>query len=823
VLRRFPCLLVAVFLVSLSIQSDTALVHRVHAQSKVIPEPKDVLGFTPGDDRKLASWGKVVEYFQKLAAASDRVKFEEIGKSTMGAPFVYATISAPENLAHLDEYKRIQDQLADPRKLSPTNLSLSNTLDRKAAQLVARGKTVVAITCGIHSTEVGSYLSSMLIAYRLASSNDPEVQEVLRNTIILLVPSTNPDGVDIVNNWYQKTLGTPYEGTDPPELYHKYTGHDDNRDWYAFTQVETQLVVDKILNVWHPQIVHDIHQQGAFGSRLFLPPYMQPVEPNVPKQIVEGYTELGNYLAKEMRAAGFKGITTDSTYDAWSPSRAYSHYHGGVRILQESASCRLATPITLRFEQLQSREGYDPQKESANFGPLWKGGEWHLRDITNQMTTVAFLLLKHAAQNREHWLQKFYEIEKEAVDRPGSQTLIVRGDKRSAIPLVDILIRGGVLVSRVDNVTNKSGEYKVGDYIIIPDQPYFAFAKALLEPQIYPDLRDKSGRPIPPYDVTAHTLPLLIGLDVVHAPSLSPGLRLTRLTKTPVIMTGYPPLVDREGRLNDQGQLMQTKMGLYKSYVPAIDEGWTRWLLEHRGALGLKSIHDSDIRIGNLRQSFDTIVIPDQPRAAILNGHRKGTMPDEYTGGLGEQGVKALREFVEQGGTLVCLNRASDFAIEQFKLPVRDVVDGLPRTDFYVPGSILRIELDTNDPIAKGMPKESIAWAENSPVFEVIGSSSPLPMGDGTEGRGPYGAQTLTPTLSQREREQAVKVIAWYPQDKDPLLSGWLLGGDRIKGKAALVQVDMGKGRIILFGFRPQYRGQSLATYPLFFNAIASK
>jgi len=550
---------------------------------------------------------------------------------------------------------------------------------------------------------------------------------------------------------------------------------------------------------------------------------MAPVEPNVPQQIVVGYTQLGNYLAREMRAAGFKGITTNSTYDAWSPSRAYSHYHGGVRILQESASCRLATPITLRFEQLQSREGYDPQKESANFGPLWKGGEWHLRDITNQMTTVAFLLLKHAAQNREHWLQKFYEIEKEAVDRPGSQTLIVRGDKRSAIPLVDILIRGGVLVSRVDNVTNKSGEYKVGDYIIIPDQPYFAFAKALLEPQIYPDLRDKSGRPIPPYDVTAHTLPLLIGLDVVHAPSLSPGLRLTRLTKTPVIMTGYPPLVDREGRLNDQGQLMQTKMGLYKSYVPAIDEGWTRWLLEHRGALGLKSIHDSDIRIGNLRQSFDTIVIPDQPRAAILNGHRKGTMPDEYTGGLGEQGVKALREFVEQGGTLVCLNRASDFAIEQFKLPVRDVVDGLPRTDFYVPGSILRIELDTNDPIAKGMPKESIAWAENSPVFEVIGSSSPLPMGDGTEGRGPYGAQTLTPTLSQREREQAVKVIAWYPQDKDPLLSGWLLGGDRIKGKAALVQVDMGKGRIILFGFRPQYRGQSLATYPLFFNAIASK
>src|SRR5438128_8953634 len=242
--KRLPLILSALLFFALSLQSD-AMLRRAAAQNKTIPAPADVLGFTPGDDRKLASWAKVVEYFQKLAAASDRVKFEEIGKSTMGAPFVYVTISAPENLKRLNEYKEIQRQLADPRVLSSTNLSLSDNADRKAAALIARGKTIVAITCGIHSTEVGSYLSSMLIAYRLASSNDPETQEILKNTIILLVPSTNPDGVDIVNNWYRKTLGTPYEGTDPPELYHKYTGHDDNRDWYAFTQVETQLVVDK--------------------------------------------------------------------------------------------------------------------------------------------------------------------------------------------------------------------------------------------------------------------------------------------------------------------------------------------------------------------------------------------------------------------------------------------------------------------------------------------------------------------------------------------------------------------------------------------------
>jgi hypothetical protein len=826
--RLSPILLLLLFFV-FSFQSD-ALYH-ADAQSKVIPAPSDVLGFTPGEDRKLASWARVVEYFQKLDAASDRVKFEEIGKSTMGAPFVYATISAPENLKNLDVYKHIQALLADPRKIdqmvkgskkladSPST-SVEGILGRGmldatggsaeafAKQLRAKGKTVVAITCGIHSTEVGSYLSSMLIAYRLASSNEPEVREILKDTIILLVPSTNPDGVDIVNNWYQKTLGTPYEGTDPPELYHHYTGHDDNRDWYAFTQVETQLVVDKILNIWHPQIVHDIHQQGAMGSRLFLPPYMQPVEPNVPQQIVEGYTELGNYLAKEMRAAGFKGITTNSTYDAWSPSRAYSHYHGGVRILQESASCRLATPIIVKFEQLQSREGYDPQKESANFGPLWRGGEWHLRDITNQMTTVAFLLLKHAAQNRQQWLQTFYEIERAAV-RPRKNGELAGfavpklRDHYETDRLLNILHRGGVEIFESASAP-RSRVQNTGDFVIPLAQPYGGFAKALLELQHYPNLRNDKGQPIAPYDVTAHSLALLMGIQAKSLTSIPVGIR--KLTDIPPLFETIAPSMS--------SAWPHTSTAVYRSYLPAIDEGWTRFFFDSKAGR-YTSIENKEIRQGNLyRPGLRTIIIPDQPRIQILNGHRKGTMPDEYTGGLGPDCVQALREFVEAGGTLVCLNRASDFAIEQFKLPVKDVVDGLPRTDFYVPGSILRIELDTSNRLAAGMPKESIAWVENSPVFELpsAGSADVLVRNE---------REARTEKQEAAGAPLAARVIAWYPKDKDPLLSGWLLGADRIEGKAALVEVELGKGRVILFGFRPQYRGQSSATYPLFFNAIA--
>ena len=167
-------------------------------------------------------------------------------------------------------------------------------------------------------------------------------------------------------------------------------------------------------------------------------------------------------------------------------------------------------------------------------------------------------------------------------------------------------------------------------------------------------------------------------------------------------------------------------------------------------------------------------------------------MPDEYTGGIGADGVANLKKFVEAGGTLVFLNRASDFAIEQFNLPVKDVTKGLNRKDFYIPGSILRTELDTANPIAKGMPQQSIAWFEDSPAFEI------------TDG-------------------ERVKIIAKYPTEaKNILLSGYALGTERIAGKAALVSVTMGKGKIILFGFRPQYRGQSLATFPLLFNAIAN-
>jgi hypothetical protein len=751
----------------------------------------------------------------------------------MGVPFVYATISSPDNLKRLDEYKDINADLADPRRFQNKRAAPEAT----AKRLIRDGKTIVLITCGIHSDEVGSELSSMLIAYRLANATDAETKKILDNTIILLVPSLNPDGVDIVKNWYDKTLGTPYEGTDPPELYNKYVGHDNNRDWYAFTQKETQLVIDNIHNVWHPQIVHDIHQQGEYGSRLFLPPYMQPVEPNVPKQIVEGYTELGNYMAADLRKQGFQGITTNSTYDAWTPARAYSHYHGGVRILSETASAKLATPITVKYDQLRTGLGYDVRKETPNFGPVWKGGEWHLRDITNYMTTAAFSLLDHAANNREKWLSRFYEIGKEAVRPRKSGELVgwlfkYSYDCKNCVPpgrsdipsnltdfdnLKEILNRAGVEIADVQD-----------GKLIESAQPYGSFAKTILENQVYPHLRDGNGNPIPPYDVTAHTLSLLMDspVETLFAP-----YRIVKPTG------GY-------GSSSYYGQCKKKEpaISLYRSFVPSMDEGWTRSIFDARYCFFYRSTGNTDLKNSSYLSTQKTIIFPDQSPNSILNGFAKGSMPDEYTGGVGKEGVENLKKFVEAGGTLVFLNRGSDFAIEQFNLPIRDVTKGLPRKDFYIPGSILRTELDLTSPIAKGMPKESIAWFENGPVFEILGEpnrseppasaggrkSSLLTSGpdDGAERTGavldPVESATVALPPAHAGGSDLIRVIARYPSDpKAILLSGWALGAEKIAGKAALVEVTMGKGKIILFGFRPQYRGQSLATFPLLFNAIS--
>jgi len=744
-----------------------------------IPTPRSVLGFEPGDDRKLAEWPVLVRYYQALARASDRVDYRELGKTTLGAPFVALVISSPQNLRQLDRFRRLNAGLADPRGLRTS----------AAAQEALRdGKTIVLITSSIHSTEVGGHLTPVALAYRLATDTSATTRAILDNVILWLVPSLNPDGVTIVTKWYNRTLGTPAEGSSPPELYHHYTGHDNNRDWYAFTQVETQLTVDSLQNVWHPQIVHDIHQMSSDGARLFLPPYLDPVEPNVDPLLIDGVNALGTAIAWELAGQGKTGISINSTYDAWTPARAYQHYHGGVRILSETASGQLASPVDMPFDRLQARSrGYNPRERSWNFTHPWPGGRWTLRDIVSYQTAGAYSLLVNAARDRDRWLASFLSVEWRAVrgwrDWPYAYVIPAHQDSIALATLLGILERGQVEVRAAQQAFTLQGQrHAAGTYVVVLRQPYAAFAKTLLEPQRYPDRRlYPNGPPERPYDVTAHTLPLLMGVTAIVAPD-SLRVPLSAPVAAPRATPGYSGFTATD-------LTPVPRIGLYRSYDAAIDEGWTRWVFD-TWKVPYQSLVDSTVRAGKLKDRFDVIVLPDQAPSEIQDGLPSPRYPSPYAGGIGPDGAEALRQFVLDGGTLVALNEASRFVVQALLLPVRNVLEAVPEEDFYAPGSIFRLELDPTQPITRGVAREIAAWFQGGPAFDVLDSS-------------------------------VVKVIGRWPDDPDRvLLSGWVLHPDRIAGKASLLEVRQGSGRVILFGFRPQYRGQSLVTYPLLFNSL---
>ena len=745
-----------------------------------LPSPASVLGFEPGAERRLVEWDSLVRYLRVLDAASDRVRVRVLGRTTNGAPFLAVFISSPSNLARLPALRELQARLADPRAVRDS---------AEAARLLARSRAFVLITSSIHSTEVGGFFTPLNIAYRLSSSRTPADLAILDRAVVILVPSMNPDGVTIVSRWYNQTLGTPAEGTAPPELYHPYVGHDSNRDWYAFTQVETQLVVDSLYGVWHPQVTMDIHQMGTSGARIFVPPYLDPVEPNVDPVLVQSVNALGLEIARRMTLDGLTGVSVNATYDAWTPARAFQHYHGAVRILTETASAQLATPITMPAESLRAGPGIrDPRSPAWNLVAPWPGGQWTLADVVRYQTSGAMAMLDHVARNHDQWKLTSFRV----LDRasrgwdgwPWAFVIPAAGQDQTALAsLLEILRRGQVEIQVAREPFMLGGtRYSPGTWVVVLRQPFAAFAKTVLERQQYPDLREyPGGPPQRPYDVTAHTLPLLLGVRVVTAVESLP-VPLARPAELPA------PAYRAAGLSAGTRARGAPRLGLYRSWVPVMDEGWSRWLLDSYG-IPYESVTDSIARAGSLGGRFDAIILPDQSPRGIVDGLPR-RYPARYAGGLGQAGVQALRDFVDGGGTLIAFNEACGLAIATFDLPVTDALAALSPREFYAPGSLLRLRLDPAQALAQGMPEETAVWFEGGPAFEV--------------------------------RDPArVRVTGRYPAAPgDVLMSGWLLGAGHIAGKAGLVEVRYGRGRVVLFGFRPQYRGQSLATYPLLFNAI---
>ncbi|MFQ5746798.1 MAG: M14 family zinc carboxypeptidase [Gemmatimonadota bacterium] len=745
---------------------------RAQVSPTAVPAPATVLGFEPGADRQLADWGQIVRYMDTVAAASDRVRIDTIGRSTLDRPFVLLTISDPANLSRLRELRGIQDRLADPRLIDSAE---------EEADLLRRGRAVVLVTAAIHPTEVGSSLLPVRLVYRLASSSAPEVLRILRETIVLIVPALTPDGVQIVADWYRSTIDMPWEGSPPPYLYHPYVGHDTNRDWYAFTQRETRITVEQVHNVWHPQVVYDVHQQATDGSRFFVPPWLDPVDSSVDPLLVSATNALGTAIAWDLHRAGRTGVVVHATYDAWTPARAYPLYHGGVRILSETAGARLASPVTVPFDSLKPEPGFDPRRRSWNFPEPWPGGPWGLGEILGYMEDAAMAMLRRVAADRAAWLESFLAVGKRAIAgrRPWPTAWVipfVPGKEVAVAELSRILLTGGLALRRSDAPAKIGGRTVAAGSLIVPmRQPYASFAQTLLEVHAYPTPAKEGAAPTP-YDVTAHNLPLLLGLEAI--PVFEGSVDGRPLERPPVVERRAPGLT----RASD------VLVGLYQPWVPSIDEGWTRWLFDQY-AVPYVTLHLQDLRKGNLIRAHTAVVLPSVSPDTLASGWAEGSMPARYVGGLEGPAAGELRTFVEAGGTLVALDEASTWVVDEFELPVHDPTRNLPPSEYFSAGSIVRLEVDPEVAEELGLEPATPAWIQRGHAFVPDGEAGP------------------------------VRVIARYGAG-ELLLSGLLRGAEHLAGLPAAVEIPFGRGRIVLFGFRPQYRGQSLATYPLFFRSL---
>jgi hypothetical protein len=849
-----------------------------------VPTPESVLGFRVGADFHLATFEQSLAYFQALDAASDRLELRKVGTTSFGRDTYIALISSADNLRNVERYREIAQRLAHPGDLT----------DDQARALAREGKAIVHIDGGLHATEVAHAQHTMQLAYDLVTGDaDPEIAAILDNVILLLWPSINPDGQTLVADWYMSNVGTQYEVSSTPFLYQKYVGHDNNRDGYMINQKESRTVT-RVDRAWEPQIIYNHHQTAPFPTRIWIPPFAEPISPNVHPLMWRTVNLVGMAMAEALEERGMKGATHMGTgFDNWYPGFMdhANSFHNVASLLTETALYRYATPHFYTVNDFPDDEqGLEPKSLYAS---PWEGGWWRLRDAVDYMLTASVSVLDVAAKYKNDLLYNRYQAARDVTRqyREGPPYAFFIGeDQRDAVASVEMLRRlayNGIDMKRLTSAVTVEGvSHAEGTWVIPMDQPNANFVRQLFAVQAYPDLREyPEGPPEQPYDVSGWTLPYQFDVRVVEVRSpLEPEVQAAMadvradplawdaegdaspfdsppdvgFDSHPVARAIVPPAgrvrgggsalildpaqnnsykalgtawrqgaqvmfapgraSDGDGEAGTSGRWLvtglsgsaqqslvrdlhlqatggsmpaervaQPRIGLYRPWSASMDEGWTRWILEVYG-VPHASLYNADVLAGELRDRYDVIVIADMGARTIMEGFAAGTLPPRYAGGLGAEGVRELDAFVRAGGTLVTINGSSAFAVEQLHLPVRDVTKELEREDFSAGGAIVELLVDPSHPVMSGMSPRAKIMVGRSPVFTTL---------EGFEG----------------------SILAKYPSEGTPLLSGYFLGEEHVQGYAAALDVKHGEGHVVLLGMRPQWRGQPFGTFKVLFNA----
>jgi hypothetical protein len=834
------------------------------AQQK-ITSPEDFFGFQLGSDRNMARWDKIVDYYYLLEKESDKLKVINMGPSTEGNPFLVVIVSSADNLANLSRLQEVNAKISDPRGIEESEIK----------KFVKEGRAVICQSMSLHATEIGGTQMAPELTYDLITRNDEETQRILDNVVFFLIPSFNPDGQIMVTDWYRKTLGTEYEGVGLPWLYHKYVGHDNNRDGDFLNMIESVYAAKIMYRDWVPQAYIDHHHMGSYGARFYVPPYGEPMRPYADPLIWREHSWYGAHIAYKLEEAGKAGILNAAQYPGWGHFGWHwiTPFHNIAGMLTESASASLATPLYIHPDQLQGGARQFPEYEAqTTFPNPWLGGWWKLRDIVEQKYIAAWALLDLAARNKETVLWNAYlkakrQTERGAQGTPKAYVIpTTQHDHLTAIKMVNTLMLSGIEIKQAQKKFMTGGNiYPEGSFTISLAQPKMGLIRNLLGRTRYADnawTRDKDGAPLRPYDLATHTMNEFMGVRVDPINELAEGDFVILTNAVPTI--GEVKAGDEgyrlDGRLNasfkavnlllDKGvkvqridsaeselrpgdfvvskgpeavlqyvakqagadfaalngelnvkthEVKRMRTGMYQRYMGGnMDEGWTRFVLE-QFSFPYTSILDDEIKKGNLNAKYDVIILPDDSTATITGEKQpeseyrrpRTSYPPEYRSGIGEEGVKALKTFVESGGTLVTFGGSCNFAIAKLSLNVRNVVENMSSKDFFCPGSTLKVTFDNNHPLAYGMPDEGLVLFRSSPTFAI------------------------SPSQHNERYETVVRYV-----NKDLLRSGWLIGEKHIAKKAAMVSAQLGKGQVVLIGFRTQHRSQTHGTYKLLFNAL---
>jgi len=854
------------------------------AQGGSVTSPESAFGYRIGSDFKLADYDESIRYFQRLDSESDRIRVFKAGTTSEGRDWYYAIISSPENLANIEKLREISLRLSHPQGLT----------DEAARQLALDGKAFVHIDGGLHASEVAGAQHTIQLAHNLVAGSSQMVQSILDNVVLFLWPSANPDGQNIVVNWYRSNLGTPYEISPLPRLYQKYVGHDNNRDAYMLNMIESRVSA-RMWRHWEPQVIYVHHQTSPFPTRIWLPPFAEPIGSQAPALMSRTVNTMGMAIAQMLEARGQIGAThMGKGFDAWYPG--YIDYlpmfQNIAAFWTETGLYRYATPHFYTVNDFP-RNFRDLRAQTLYPSP-WKGGWWRVGDAVEYMVTASEAVLDYAAKYKSDLLYNRYQTGRNAIRRYANEPPYAyfipqdQHDKMAPVELLRRLAFNGLQVYQLtEATTHEAVSYPAGTWVIPMDQVFSELARQVLDVQTYPDLREFPEGPLEqPYDAAGWTLPFQMGVRVIAASmplenevrsamvevkgeaiewqpegtktdsspfdSVSgvgfdtnataagivsrggqitgsgPNLKLdtaqnnsfkvitaalrsgntvsfgsvqpdnTDGEKPHYVVSGVDPsqlkdwvdrfALDAERTDNASGPKVRLRLGVYHAWRPSMEEGWCRWLLEQYG-FDFTRLTNAGVIAGSLAKDYDVILIASQRPATILDGFAKGSVPPRYQGGLGVQGVRALDQFVRSGGTLVCLNQATGFAIEQLNLPVKNVVEGLERSKFYTGGSILDVTVDIAHPVMTGMPERSRVFVERSPAFTTL---------DGFQG----------------------KVMAKYEPFGPLLASGYLVGAEYLHGHAAAVDVRHGEGNVILIGFNPTWRGQPFGTFRVLFNSV---